>query len=95
MVTQLKHISEIILYLELKKNTFPIELPKPSVLKTIPPTIKQTTPLLGFTPENVHESFFWSTHASALACMSRANGAASFFCYCVFSFLTPFLDPIS
>ena len=56
-------------------TSLPIELPKPSALKTIPPTIKQTTPLLGFTPENVHESFFWST-LSTLAiygCSSKAK----------------------
>ena len=39
----------------------PIELPKPSVRKTIPPQILTDKPLLGFTEENVHDSFFWST----------------------------------
>jgi hypothetical protein len=39
----------------------PIVLPRPSLMKTIPPKIESPGPLLGFTPENVHDSFFWST----------------------------------
>ncbi|MBG0744848.1 MAG: DDE-type integrase/transposase/recombinase [Cylindrospermopsis raciborskii KL1] len=39
----------------------PIEIPKPSMRKTVPPKITQEKPLLGFTSENVHDSFFWST----------------------------------
>ena len=39
----------------------PIVLPRPSQMKTIPPTIESPGPLLGFTPENVHDAFFWST----------------------------------
>jgi len=39
----------------------PIELPKPSVRKTLPPKICKKEKLLGFTEENFHESFFWST----------------------------------
>jgi hypothetical protein len=38
---------------------FPIELPKPSLRKTIPPNISEPEPLLGFTPANVNNSFFW------------------------------------
>jgi hypothetical protein len=36
-------------------------LPKPSALKTIPPNISPQEELLGFTEENWHDSFFWST----------------------------------
>ncbi|RPH76274.1 MAG: hypothetical protein EHM77_09390 [Planctomycetaceae bacterium] len=39
----------------------PITLPKPSELKTLPPNILPPEPLLGFTEENHHDSFFWST----------------------------------
>jgi hypothetical protein len=39
----------------------PIVLPKPSLRKTIPPNISKEPPLCGFTLENVHDSFFWST----------------------------------
>jgi hypothetical protein len=39
----------------------PIELPKPSLRKTVPPNICKEAPLCGFTPENVVDSFFWST----------------------------------
>ena len=42
-------------------TSLPIELPKPSLRKTVPPKIKQYEPLLGFTKENVIDSFFWST----------------------------------
>ena len=42
-------------------TNLPIELPKPSLRKTVPPKIKQNEPLLGFTKENVNDSFFWST----------------------------------
>ena len=41
-------------------TSFPIEIQKPSVRKTVPPNILKLEPLLGFTPENVHESLFWS-----------------------------------
>jgi len=41
-------------------TSIPEILPKPSHLKTVPPKIAKDEPLLGFTPENVHESFFWS-----------------------------------
>ena len=53
----------------------PIELPTPSLRKTIPPNIIQRQPLLGFTAENVHNSFFWAT-LSTLAvygCSSKAS----------------------
>ena len=53
----------------------PIVLPKPSLRKTVPPVISQQKPLLGYTDENVHDSFFWST-LSILAiygCVSKAN----------------------
>ena len=39
----------------------PIKLPEPTPLKTTPPSIVQEEKLLGFTEENVHDSFFWST----------------------------------
>jgi len=42
-------------------TTTPIVIPKPSALKTIPPKIKEPEKLLGFTEDNVHDSFFWST----------------------------------
>ena len=42
-------------------TSLPIVLPKPSLRKTIPPNINKEPPLCGFTPENVHDSFFWST----------------------------------
>jgi len=53
----------------------PIEIPKPSMRKTMPPKIIQEKPLLGFTPENINDSFFWST-LSILAiygCASKAD----------------------
>ena len=40
---------------------WPIILPKPSERRTIPPNILPTDPLLGYTAENVNDSFFWST----------------------------------
>ncbi len=42
-------------------TSLPIVLPKPSLRKTVPPNIGKEPPLLGFTPENVNDSFFWST----------------------------------
>jgi len=39
----------------------PIELPMPSSLRTVPPEITKEQPLLGFSQENVHDSFFLST----------------------------------
>ena len=42
-------------------TSLPIVLPKPSLRKTIPPKITNEDPLCGFTPENVKDSFFWST----------------------------------
>jgi len=39
----------------------PIQLPKPSAQKTLSPNIQKAEKLLGFTDENVHESFFWAT----------------------------------
>ena len=39
----------------------PIVLPKPALRKTIPPNIRGEAPLCGFTPDNVVDSFFWST----------------------------------
>ena len=42
-------------------TAFPIELPKASALKTKPPKISHDEKLLGFTEENWHDSFFWST----------------------------------
>jgi hypothetical protein len=42
-------------------TNLPILLPKPSVLKTVPPKITIPEKLLGFSEENYHESFFWST----------------------------------
>jgi hypothetical protein len=41
-------------------TSLPIELPKPSLRKTIPPNIGKEAPLLGFTNENVIDSCFWS-----------------------------------
>jgi hypothetical protein len=41
-------------------TTLPFELPKPSSRKTRPPKIDENEPLLGFTPENVQNSFFLS-----------------------------------
>jgi len=41
-------------------TTLPIQMPTPSSLRTMPPKISKTEPLLGFTTENVHDSFFWS-----------------------------------
>ena len=38
----------------------PIELPKPSLRKTVPPNIASEAPLCGFTKDNVIDSFFWS-----------------------------------
>ena len=38
----------------------PINMPKPSDLKTTPPHIKKESKLYGYTSENVHESLFWS-----------------------------------
>ena len=40
---------------------FPIKVPTPAVLKTMPPKIESPRKLLGFTEANWHESFFWST----------------------------------
>jgi hypothetical protein len=42
-------------------TSLPIEMPKPSALKTKPPKISHDEKLLGFTDENWHDSFFWST----------------------------------
>ena len=42
-------------------TSYPINLPKPSTARTRPPDILPSERLLGFTPENVHDSFFWST----------------------------------
>jgi hypothetical protein len=42
-------------------TSLPIKLPKPLLVKTVPPNILPPEPLLGFTEEHVHESFFWST----------------------------------
>ena len=42
-------------------TSFPITMPKASALKTVPPKIENPGKLLGFTEENVHDSFFWST----------------------------------
>ena len=42
-------------------TSLPIPIPKPTLLKTVPPNILREEKLLGFTEENVHDSFFWST----------------------------------
>ncbi len=42
-------------------TSLPIELPKPTSIRTVPPRITPLGDLLGFTEDNVHESFFWST----------------------------------
>jgi Reverse transcriptase (RNA-dependent DNA polymerase)/RNase H-like domain found in reverse transcriptase len=42
-------------------TSLPITLPSPTKDKTRPPDILPEEKLLGFTPENVHDSFFWST----------------------------------
>ncbi len=39
----------------------PIVVPTPSVRKTKPPVIKKHEALLGYTNDNVNDSFFWST----------------------------------
>jgi hypothetical protein len=39
----------------------PIILPKPTIAKTRPPNIQTKGNLLGYTVDNVHDSFFWST----------------------------------
>ena len=39
----------------------PVELPKPSLRKTVPPNIHDELPLLGYTEHTVKDSFFWST----------------------------------
>ena len=51
----------------------PIVLPKPSLRKTVPPVISQQKPLLGYTNENVHDSFFWSTLSilAVYGCVSK------------------------
>ncbi|MFN9909236.1 MAG: hypothetical protein ACK56F_24480, partial [bacterium] len=36
-------------------------MPKQTLVKTEPPKIDPPGELLGFTEENVHEAFFWST----------------------------------
>jgi hypothetical protein len=40
-------------------TSLPIELPKPSLRKAVPPNINEPETLLVFTPENVVNSFFW------------------------------------
>jgi len=42
-------------------TSLPITLPKATALKTKPPKIETEKEFLGFTEENLHESFFWST----------------------------------
>ena len=42
-------------------TSLPIVIPKPSVLKTIPPKIDIPEKFMGHSEENLHESFFWST----------------------------------
>ena len=42
-------------------TSLPINLPTPSMRKTVPPKIIQQQPLLGFTQENIQDSFFWAT----------------------------------
>ena len=42
-------------------TSLPIDLPKPSLRKTVPPNIGEEPALLGFTEQNVVESFFYST----------------------------------
>jgi hypothetical protein len=41
-------------------TSLPIELPKPSEVKTNPPMVRKKETLFGFTEENVHNSLFWS-----------------------------------
>jgi hypothetical protein len=41
-------------------TSLPIELPKPSLRKIVPPNVHKELPLLGYTEENVMDSFFWS-----------------------------------
>jgi hypothetical protein len=41
-------------------TSLPVQLPKPSLAKTRPPKVEENEPLLGYTVENVHNSFFWS-----------------------------------
>ena len=42
-------------------TSLPINLPKPSLRKTVPPNIEEEPALLGFSEANVVESFFYST----------------------------------
>jgi transposase InsO family protein len=42
-------------------TSMPIVQPKPGAAKTRPPDVLPESDLLGFSPENVHESFFYST----------------------------------
>ena len=41
-------------------TSLPIELPKTTSVKTVPPVIHKEERLLGYTEENVNDSFFWS-----------------------------------
>jgi len=41
-------------------TSFPIQVPKVTLPKTIPPDISDLDPLHGFTDANVHDSLFWS-----------------------------------
>ncbi len=41
-------------------TSLPIVLPAATAVKTIPPVINREERLLGYTEENVHDSFFWS-----------------------------------
>jgi hypothetical protein len=41
-------------------TSLPIVLPAATAVKTIPPVINKEERLLGYTEENVHDSFFWS-----------------------------------
>lgn len=48
-------------YAPVKLHTkLPIDKPKVSIQKTQPPNILPNEPLLGFTPENAHDSLFWA-----------------------------------
>jgi hypothetical protein len=42
-------------------TALPVEKVKPTAPKTIPPNVSKEEPLLGFTEENVVDSFFWSS----------------------------------
>ena len=42
-------------------TSLPINLPKPSLRKTVPPNIGEEPALLGFREDNVNDSFFYST----------------------------------